>query len=207
MHTFDAKARQCRQTITLEDIFERAVEALDAAGVRLLIGSLPPGQENLPSIAQITLIPIRYMSNSGNTSFALGLSATATNGPGRYVVTLRISGEEPRQALNRLIDKNSDVWRSNYLGVGIWIDDGEHIEHLNSVEQIKVHKSGATVLSGVILHSSPSYSVQAGLMSMAVIYRSLLDELSDASKMAKLSNCVLQRLGGQRPSYDRIFRP
>jgi hypothetical protein len=192
---------------TLGDIFDRAVEELDAAGVRLLTGSLPPGQENLPSVAQITLIPVRYGKSSANASFALSLSATAANGPGRYIVTLQMSGEEPMQALNRLMDNNSDVWRANYLGVGLWIHDGEHMEHLNSIEQIRTHKSATIAISGVILHSSSGYAVQAGLMSMAVIYRSLLDELSGASKLTKLSRCVLQRLDGQSPSYDRVFRP
>ncbi|HLZ51311.1 MAG TPA: hypothetical protein VKP61_11185 [Candidatus Acidoferrum sp.] len=207
MHTFDAQAWQDRQMIALDDIFDKAVDELDAAGVRLLTGSLPPRQENLPSVAQITIIPVRYANSNDNASFALSLSATATNGPGRYIVTLRTSGEEPHQALKRLTDKNSDVWCANYLGVGLWIHDGEHMEHLNRIEQIKTRKGATIAISGVILHSSSGYVVRAGLMSIAVVYRSLLDELSDASKMAKLSNCVLQQLDGQRPSYDRVFRP
>jgi len=191
----------------LGDIFDRAVEELDSAGVRLLTGSSPPRQENLSSVAQITLTPIRFGNNSANASFALSVSATATNGPGRYVVTLRSSGREPHQALIRLTSKNSDVWRANYIEVGLWIYDAEHIEHLNSIQQIENNESATIAISGVVLHSSSGYAVRAGLMSMAVIYRSLLDELSDASKMAKLSNNVLRQLGGQRPSYDRAFRP
>lgn len=207
IYSFDAQAWQSRQSIALRDIFDRAVEQLDVAGVRLLTGSLPPTHENLSSIAQIKLIPIRYRKSVATFApLALSLSATATNGPGRYIVALRTSGEESHQAFNRLTDKNLDIWRANYLAVGLWIYDSEHMELLNSIEQIRIQKSAMTI-SGVFLHSSSRYAVQAGLMSMAVLYRSLLDKLSEVSKMARLSTCVLQQLDGQRPSYERIFRP
>jgi hypothetical protein len=201
------QAWQSQQMSALDVIFDSAVDELNLAGVRILTGSLPPVRENLPSVAQIALTPIRYGLDITKGSLTLTLRATATNGPGRYIVALQISGEEPNQALARLMDKNPDVWRTHYLDVGLWVRDGEDTEHLNILNQLRNRKSTSVSISGVMLHSSSGYTVQAALMSIGVLYRSVLDELSNASKMARLSTCVLLQLNGRRPNYDRIFRP
>lgn len=205
-HSFDVQAWQRRQMSVLEIIFDKAVEELGVAGTRLLSGSSPAVSESLSSVAQITLSPLRYGRGSDNGFLALVLGATTSNGPGRYVVSLRISGDEPTEALTRLIDRHPDIWRANYLNVGLWLRGDEGDEHLNMIEQLINRKSRNVTISGVILHSSSGQAVQAALMSIAVLYRSVLDELSDASKMARLSACLGQRLNS-RPNYDRLFRP
>jgi|SRR5579863_1400093 len=204
---FDAQSWQRHQMIALGEIFENAAEELEAAGVRLLMGSLPAVHEDSTSIAQITLRPTRFSKDSALGSVALRLSATATNGPGRYIIAVTASGAIPNQAIDRLLDKNSVIWQNNYISVGLWIHDGERTDRLSDLEQLTMRTSSDITISGVILHTSSRQAIQVGLMSMAVLYRSLLDEISEASQMAKLANRVLNRLDGQRPAYERVFRP
>ena len=190
----------------LSDIFERAVEELQIAGLRLLIGSMPPLHEHLHSGPQISLVPARF-ANAATAPLALRISATAENGPCRFIVNLGISGEDACCAVERLIENHPEIWSANYLGIGLWISWNRQIVHLNDLEQLRADRGVARNITGVLLHCSTGRAVQAGLMWMSVIYRSVLDELSDSSRMPRLSTLVLEQLDHQRPRFDKTFRP
>jgi hypothetical protein len=205
--SFDAANWQGRQANVISDIFDGALEELEIAGLRIRAGSSSPRKEQLTSAVKIAISPLRFDNNNAMDSLSLSLTATAANGPCRYVSALRASGEILDQSITRLVLKSPDIWQKHYLSVGLWIGDGEHTARLTDIEQIRKRESLNICLSGVTLHSSSRNNVQAGLMFMAVIYRSVLDEVSDASKMGRLSALVLSQLSGQGASYERLFRP
>jgi hypothetical protein len=196
-----------QQSGVIHELFEKAGTELQGAGVRLLLGSAPPTPEDLDYAKRITLLPLRFASLKSDESLSLSLMATIRKGPPRYVVVLEVSGESTCQAVRKLVLKHEDIWDKTYLKTGLWIGEGANISLLRNVSQIKESTCDKLCITGVFLHSDMSRTIQQGVMVMGVLYRSILDELSDAGKMARLCAQLSNCLENATPRFQRIIRP
>jgi hypothetical protein len=189
------------------EIFDRAAAELQAVGIRLLLGSGSPVWEDLASVKRLTVVPLRFASSNGNESLSLTLAATIQGGPPRYVVTLEVLGPLTCHAVQKLALECQDVWNGAYLRAGLWIGEGVNTRALNDISQIVGGKLERVTIAGVFLHSDFSRTVQQGLMVIAVLYRSILDHLSEAAKMRKLFNQLAHDKANVTPRFQRIIRP
>jgi hypothetical protein len=196
-----------QQRGVIRDVFERAAEELQGSGIRLLAGSVPPSSEDLDHAKSIKLVPLRFSDSNDGESLSLSLLATARRGPPRYAVALKVSGALTFQALRKLATEHSDIWRRAYLRNGLWIGEGENAELLSDLSQITQSKGAGLSIAGVFLHSDLSRTIEQGVMLLGLLYRSMLDELSGASKMGKLYAQLTNRLDNYVPRFQRMARP
>jgi hypothetical protein len=203
----DAERWLRQQNGVVHDLFDRAATELQNSGIRLLLGSTPPILEELDSGKRITIRPLRFASSNGNESLSLSLLATIRGGAPRYVVVLEVSGPLTCQALQKLASEYEDVWDKAYLRTGLWIGEDANTRRLSEVSQIRESTGEKLCITGVFLHSDLSRTIQQGVMVMGMLYRSVLDELSNAGKMrrlyAQLSNC----LDNVTPRFQRMIQP
>lgn len=196
-----------QQSGVIHELFEKAATELQGAGVRLLLGSAPPTSEDLDCGKRIALRPLRFTGIKNNESLSLSLMATIRRGPPRYVVVLGVSGELTYQAVQKLVLKHEDIWDKTYLRTGLWIGEGANTNLLRNVSQIRESTCDKLCITGVFLHSDMSRTIQQGVMVMGVLYRSILDELSDAGKMGRLYAQMNNCLEHATPRFQRIIRP
>jgi hypothetical protein len=194
-----------QQSGVIEDIFERAASELQTSGIRLRTGSAPPKVEECDSTRKITLSPLRF--SNGDELLSLCLLATTRGGPRRYVVMLEISGVATCEAFRRLASNYAEVWERGYLKTGLWVGDRTDWKLLNHLSQITQAATSNLSISGTFLHSDMGRTIQEGLMSVGVLYRSVLDELSGVGKMDRLYAQLSNLLDGRRATYQRIIRP
>jgi hypothetical protein len=196
-----------QQASIIDDLFERAAVELQANGIRLLAGSAPPKPEDLESTKKITLLPLRFSISNGEESLSLSLLATTRKGPPRYAVKLEVLGVLTREALQRLAIEYADIWDKAYLKTGLWIDEGANAQPLNDLSQITRITSSRLNIAGAFLRADLGLTIQQGVMTMGLLYRSVLDELSGAGKMSRLYAQLNNCLGNRTPSFQRIIRP
>jgi len=180
---------------------------LHAAGIRILTGSNAPIFDDSDVETSVQLTPIRFSDKDRDAALALNFSASVRGGPPRYIITQEIHGLIAIEALHRLSSRDADVWHKFYAGHGLWLADARGTYILKDPPKINETTGKELILSGVFLHSDLSRTIQAGLMVMCVLYRSLLDELSDASKFRNLTAQLDECLGGQDPRFQHTVRP
>lgn len=202
----DASLWLGRQRDILTDIFDRAATELGTSGIRLLTGSLCPKLEECDCAKRIAISPLRF--SSGEEFVSLSLAADARGGPPRYVVLLKIRGFHPLEAFHKLGSQYAELCGRAYLMTGLWISDAADWRLLNHLGQLSVARADLSVrIGGTFLHSDMPRTIQDGFMLVGVLYRSLLDELSGAGKMARLYSRFTNSLDGRRPSFRRMIRP
>lgn len=202
----DTKLWLSRQSSILPDIFERAATELEANGVRLRTGSFSPKIEECDCVKRIAISPLRFSRREEFLS--LSLAASTRGGPPRYVVLLEVSGTPTIQALYNLVSAYSDVWSKGYVMSGLWLGDGTDWELLNRLDQLVPQACNPKIaIASTFLHSAMPRTIQDGLMLVAVLYRSVLDELSSAAKMGRLYSQFTNSLHGRKPSFQRLIRP
>lgn len=195
------------QGSVINDLFTRATEELHAAGIRILTGSNAPIFNDSNNETRIRLTPLRFSNKDSDAALALNVSASVHGGPPRYIIMQEIYGPTAIEALCRLSSCNPDSWRKFYAGHGLWLADTQGTHLLNDSSKIKETTGSWLTLSAVFLHSDLGRTIQAGIMVMGVLYRSLLDELSGASKFRNLTAQLDERLGGQDPRFQHGIRP
>lgn len=196
-----------QQDALIPEIFDGAAAELQASGSRLLLGSRAPTWDDVGSAKRLTIVPLRFALSDSNDLLSLSLTATVRGGLPRYVVSLEVSGQLPTGALQKIALDYPDVWAAAYLQTGLWIEGHAKTVPLNDISQIVERKSERFVIAGVFLHSDFSGTVKQGLMVMGVLYRSVLDELSDSGRMRTLYTQLMTKQNGVRPRFQRILRP
>lgn len=204
---FDAERWLGQQSGFIQDLFETAAEELQASGIRLLAGSVPPSSENLDYSKSIKLVPLRFSGSNATESLSLTLLATNRRGPPRYAVVLEVSGTLTIQALRKLAMEHADIWERAYLKTGLWIGEGANTELLNHLSQVTQSIGAKLSITGMFLHSDLSRTIQQGVMVLGVLYRSVLDELSEVSRMGRLYAQLNSHLDNYTPRFERILRP
>jgi len=205
--TLDTERWLRQQSGVIHDLFERATEELQSGGIRLLIGSVQPVLEDQEECKSIKIIPLRFSGSNDNDALSLSLVATIRRGPPRYMVVLGVSGILVIQALRELATEHTDIWETTYVRNGLWISDGENTHALSALSQIMQSASTSLRITGVFLHSDLNRTIRHGVMVMGILYRSILDELSEASKMARLYTQLSNCLDNSIPRFQRIVRP
>ena len=203
----DAERWLRQQSGVIHELFERAAEELLESGIRLFVGSVPPRSEDLECGKSIKLVPLRFSGSNDSESLSLSLLATTKRGPPRYAIVLEASCALTIQALRKLAMDHPDIWHRAYLRSGLWIGEGENTQLLSDLSQVTQGTGAKLRFTGVFLHSDLSHSIQQGLMVLGVLYRSILDELSEAGKMERLYSQLSNRLGKYQPTFQRIVRP
>lgn len=204
--SFDIRLWLGRQSALVIDLFERAATELEASGIRLLAGSIPPKFEECDCSKKIGISPLRF--STGEEFLSLSLEASTRGGAPRYVVRLEIRGALVSQSLFNLVNGYPDVWTRAYLMSGLWIGDGTNWNLLNHFDQLSVLPSYTTVsIGGAFLHSDMPRTIQEGVMVVGVLYRSVLDELSNAGKMSRLYTQLSNILGERMPIFRRLLSP
>jgi hypothetical protein len=56
------------------------------------------------------------------------------------------------------------------------------------------------------LHSEQPNTIVEGVMLLGILYRCVLDELCDASRMSKLWNALVNSQAGRIPAFPRVIR-
>jgi len=204
---FDGDTWLRQQSGIIRDIFERAATELQASGIRLVAGSVSPMLEDLDYAKRISLLPLRFSSSDGEESLSLSVLATTRRGPPRYAVVLEVSGVSPFQALQRLVIEHADIWDKAYLRTGLWIGEGANVKLLNDLSQITQSTGSKLSITGVFLHSDLGLTIQQGVMTMGLLYRSILDELSGAGKMGRLYAQLNNSLDHCTSRFQRMIRP
>lgn len=196
-----------QQSSIIPDLFEKAAVELEASGIRLLAGSVPPMVEECDSTKRVGISPLRFSNSNTEELLSLSLLASMRGGPPRYIVSVRIRGELTREAFHKLASGYAAVWSQGYLAIGLWIGDGADWKLLNHLHQLSLTGNAEFSISGTFLHSDMTRSIQDGLLLMAVLYRSMLDELAGAGKMNRLYAQLSNSLEGRKPTFQRIIRP
>jgi hypothetical protein len=204
---FDAERWLRQQGSRVHDLFETAAKESRDNGIQLLLGSSPPTLEELECSRQITILPLRFLTSSGKVSLSLSLLATIEGGPSRYAVIVDAIGQLPVQALRKLILEHEEIWEKAYLRTGLWIGKGANTRLLNNASQIIESDGDGICITGVFLHSDLSRTIQQGVMVLGLLYRSILDELSDAGKMRRLYAQLTKSLDSGKPRFQRIIHP
>lgn len=189
------------------EILERAAGELDAVGIRLLAGSADPMLEDLDGARRISLLPLRFSQPKSEDSLSLRLTATTKGGPPRYLVALQVSGPLACGSLRRLAIEFTDIWEKAYLSTGLWIGEGRCAQRLTQVSQITHSLESSYLITGPFLPSDPSRTIQHGLMTMGVLYRSVLDEIAGAVKLRRLHAQLSSLLGNRPLIFQRLIRP
>lgn len=195
------------QTSIVSELFTRATDDLQAAGVRVLTGSNPPHADTNGKGTQIHLTPLRFLSEDGDSALSLKVGASANGGPPRYVVTLEINGSEAVEALRRLFLDSGDYWKKFYIGSGMWLTTADGTQLLNELSDIRQIKHDRFTVSAVFLHSDLGTAIRSGVMVMGVLYRGVLDELCGTCRLRNLVAQLDQCLGGPSPRFQRTIRP
>ena len=99
------------------------------------------------------------------------------------------------------------IYEKVYLKTGLWIGEGANATLLNHLSQITQNENSKLRITGVFLHSDLSLTIQRGVMTIGLLYRSILDELSGASKMSRLYAQLNNSLDNCTASFQRIVRP
>lgn len=205
--TLDLERWLRQQRGEIHDIFERAAEELQSSGIRLLIGSMPPVLEDQDGCTSIKIAPLRFGDSNRNEALSLSLAATTRRGPPRYLVVLEVSGVLVIQALQKLATEHQDIWEKTYLKNGFWMSDSSNALALNTLSQITQSGSSGYHITVVFLHSDMSQTIRLGVMVMGILYRSILDEIAEASKMGRLFTQLINSLGNNIPRFQRNARP
>ena len=195
------------QKSIISELFERAADELESAGVRLRTGSSPPVLEDILDGQRIRLTPTRLSQQADDGAFALALLATVRGGPRRYEIILEISGAQPLEALNHLGEAHAEVWQHVYLHNGLWLAQGGNIDPLNEIQQVTRNRGTNLAIVAAFLHSELPRRIVEGVMLLGTLYRCLFDELCGASRMTKLCNVLANKLGGHIPRLQRDVRP
>jgi hypothetical protein len=203
----DTKVWLSNQNSVIGDLFTRATEELQAIGVRVLTGSHAPSFEVYDKFIRIQLRPLRFSSECNDDALSLSMSASAQGGPPRYVIALEAHGEAVAGALRRLSACNQEYWQKFYVRRGLWLDSPQGTYPLNDLSKLSGSNCKRITLSGVFLHSDLTKTIQAGLYVMGLLYRSVLDELSGASKFRNLTAQLEDSLGGNHPLFQHGIRP
>jgi hypothetical protein len=196
-----------QQSSIIPDLFEKAAVELEASGIRLLAGSVPPIVEECDNTKRVGISPLRFSKSNTEEFLSLSLLASIRGGPLRYTVSLRIRGDLTREAFQKLANEYAAVWSQAYLTIGLWIGGGGDWELLNHLDQLSLTGNAELNISGTFLHSDMTRRIQDGLLLMAVLYRSMLDELAGAGKMSRLYAQLSNRIEGRKPTFQRIIRP
>ncbi len=204
---FDSSQWLRRQTGVILDLFEQAAADLEASGIRLLAGSLPPKSEDSDSVKKITLTPLRFSGSNGQQFLSLSLLATNERGAARYIVALEMAGPVTCQALQKLAMENADIWNRAYVRVGLWISEGGESRLLNDVSQITRSATSGVSLAGAFLHSDIGRTIQQGVMMVGLLYRSILDEIAGACKMRRLYAQLSRGVDYRGQIFQRLVRP
>ena len=204
---FDSDQWLRRQTGVIRDLFEQAAADLEASGIRLLAGSLPPKSEDSDSVKRITLMPLRFSGSNGQQLLSLSLLATKNRGAARYIVALEMAGPVPCHALQSLAMEYADIWNRAYIRVGLWISEGEESKLLNDLSQITQSATSGVSLAGAFLHSDIGGTIQQGVMMVGLLYRSILDEISGACKMSRLYAQLARSVDCRGAIFERLVRP
>jgi hypothetical protein len=173
----------------------------------LLIGSVLPKADDDDHVKAITLLPLRFASPASADTLSLSLLATTRNGPARYAVAFKVSGALTCAAVRELADKHADIWEKTHLKSGLWIGDGASAVLLNDLSQIKVDTISQLGITGMFLHSDLRRTIQHGVMTMGVLYRSVLDELAGADRVRRLYAQLNASLDNRASSFQRMVRP
>jgi hypothetical protein len=205
--TLDTDRWLRQQSGVIHDVFERAAEELQSSGIRLLVGSVQPALEDMDQCKSITIVPLRFSGSNDDEALSLSLLATTRRGPPRYMVVLAVSGILTVRALRNLATEHADIWKKAYLKNGLWISDGENTHALCDLSQIIQNAGTSLRITGVFLHSDLSRTIQQGVMVIGILYRSILDELSEAGKMGRLYAQLSNSLDNSIPRFQRIVRP
>ena len=195
------------QKSIVTDLFTQATGELQSAGIRILTGSCPPVLDATSDSPRIYLTPLRYSNPDNGPALELNLAATTRGGPARYTITLQIHGPQGIEALRNLSRNNPDWWQKLYVGRGLWLNDGKETQILNDLSKITNYASDKLQLTAVLLHSEWNRAIQRGIKVMGLLYRSVLDELSGASKLSNLATLLMDLLDGHPPQFERYIRP
>ena len=163
--------------------------------------------EECDSTKRVGISPLRFSNSNTEELLSFSLLASMRGGPPRYIVSVRIRGELTREAFHKLASGYAAVWSQGYLAIGLWIGDGADWKLLNHLHQLSLTGNAEFSISGTFLHSDMTRSIQDGLLLMAVLYRSMLDELAGAGKMNRLYAQLSNSLEGRKPTFQRIIRP
>jgi hypothetical protein len=196
-----------QQSGVISDLFERAATELQENGIRLLTGSALTAMQESDCIRKITLVPLRFAASNGNESLSLSFLAAIRTGPPHYAVVLEVSGPLTYRALETLAVEHADIWETAYLKVGLWIDQGTGAKLLNDLSQLTLSEGPRLTIAGAFLHSDFGRTIQQGVMTMGLLYRSILDVLAGAGKMGKLYVQLNRCLNNRAITFQRIIRP
>jgi hypothetical protein len=196
-----------QQSGVVSDLFERAATELQENGIRLLTGSALTAMQESDSSKKITLVPLRFAGSNGNESLSLSLLAAIRMGPAHYAVVLEVSGPLTYRALQTLAIEHADIWERMYLKVGLWIGEGTRVKLLNDLSQLTQSAESRLTIAGTFLHSDLGRTIQQGVMTMGLLYRSILDTLAGASKMGRLYVQLNHCLDNHVTTFQRIIRP
>jgi hypothetical protein len=203
----DAESWLRQQNSVIQDLFDRATTELQGSGIRILLGSTHPTLTDMDYGKRVTIQPIRFTDSNGSDSLSLSLSATIKGGPPRYVVVLEATGSLTCQALEKLSLEHEDVWNKLYLRTGLWIGEPPNTRLLSDVSQIRGRNGDRIRIAGAFLHSDLGRTVEQGVMVIGVLYRGILDQLSDAGKMRRLYAQLHRCLDHTAPRFQRIIHP
>jgi hypothetical protein len=191
----------------LADLFERAANELQEAGIRILIGSLPPTFGETSGAITLHLTPIRYSKNDSTEALELTLRAVSDPEPKRYEVAVGLNGSDPIDALREMIAEHDNIWQELYLGNGLWVSRDGSLNPLQTVAQLSEGDHSDLKIVAGYLHSAFPRSIVEGVMIQGTLYRGLLDEICGARTMSKHFRSLTRRLGGRVPRLQRLVRP
>lgn len=176
-------------------------------GVRVLTGSEFAEQDSFEGTPSPRLVPTRFADDK-DYPLALSMTACIKTGPPRYEIGLRVSGHLTTAALGRLAKADLGVWQRFFLTSGLWIGDADDILPFIDVCQILDRINGTLDFRGVFLHSDLARSLQQGIMVLATLYRSVLDEVNDVCTFGPLFRRLEVSLpGSHRPRFRGEIRP
>jgi hypothetical protein len=202
-----AKRWLIAQTNVIREHFERSFEELDSAGIRLKTGSSVHISDETSDIRKIWLTPSRFLGQKDDNALILSLIATAERGPRRFELALEVSGSKPLGALLCLSGSGEKVWQRICFQNGLWIRRNGNTAPLRNLQQLTEDRDVDLIIAAAFLDSESPNTVVEGIMLLGTVYRCILDELCDASRMPKLCNALVNRLGGRVPTFPKVIRP
>lgn len=188
-------------------VFEEALDEMQTKGFRIRAGSTEPNLEESHHHRRVSITPSRFSHVRGRELLCLLLEATTTHSTAHYVVGVEASGDFVLDAVRRLALGSPDVWETAFLKAGLWITLSGQSQPLTQRSQIKDETGCKVQIAAAFPPSQARRTLKQGVMILGLLYRSVLDELSESGRMRSLVSRLRLDLGGYMPRFQRVLPP